>query len=424
MNKPKKSTLVRMNIRNLDKIRDIYRKIYIYGMYTREDFIKSGSVSSPESYDKIIKQFRDLYFYNVDDCEKAIEADTENSGKHKRYKFRRNYFESPGEQLVAVYGLYAVSDASVDEIIRCLCAAHSSQAGITVSGLSLTCPVKDESAPSPESRIRRRLDKLCEYGYLTKHGKYYQMKDALAELSDNELISLFYYASFCSGIGYPRVAAFFLRESIRRHIMMRGLNEPPEAFLFRDSTCAGILDEQVVMTLLDCCLRDSVISAKIKGVSHTLKPLKLRIDTKYGRWYLIALSESTPMIIRVSNITDINELEEKFDRVKAEKIADEKLKFCLLSNPATNRPVTIRAELRFPNRYTREQFEREMLIGEITKGESNEFYTAKVTDTSELKPFLRSYAGYLRILPSEEHTLREEILSEYEEMLKNYESVQ
>ena len=205
---------------------------------------------------------------------------------------------------------------------------------------------------------------------------------------------------------------------------MRGLKEPPEAFLFRDSTCAGILDEQVVMTLLDCCLCSSIISAKIKGVSHTLKPLKLRIDTKYGRWYLIALSESTPLIIRVSNITDVNELEEKFDRVKAEEIACDKLKYCLLSNPETVSPVTISAELRFPNRYTREQFEREMLIGEITKGESNEFYTAKVTDTSELKPFLRSYAGYLRILPSEEHTLREEILSEYEEMLKNYESVQ
>ena len=153
-------------------------------MYTREDFIKSGSVSSPENYDKIIRQLRDLYFYNVDDCEKAVEADTESSGKHKRYKFRRNYFESPGEQLVAVYGLYAVSEASVDEIIRCLCAAGSSQTGITVSGLSLTCPVNDESAPSPESRIRRRLDKLCEYGYLTKRGKYYKMKDMLAELSD------------------------------------------------------------------------------------------------------------------------------------------------------------------------------------------------------------------------------------------------
>ena len=424
MNKPRKSTFVRMNIRSLDKIRDIYRKIYIYGMYTRKDFIKSGSVSSPENYDKIIRQLRDLYFYNVDDCEKAVETDTESSGKHKRYKFRRNYFESPGEQLVAVYGLYAVSEASVDEIIRCLCAAGSSRTGITVSGLSLTCPVNDESAPSPEPRIRRRLDKLCEYDYLTKRGKYYKMKDTLAELSDNELISLFYYASFCSGIGYPRVAAFFLRESIRRHIMSRGLKEPPEAFLFRDSTCAGILDEQIVMTLLECCLHNSVISVKIKGVSHMLKPLKLRIDTKYGRWYLIALSESNTMLIRVSNITDIKELEEKFDREKAEEIACAKLKYCLLSNPETVLPVTIRAELKFPNRYTREQFEREMLIGEINKIESDEFYTAIVTDTSELKPFLRSYAGYLRILPSEEHTLREEIMSEYEEMLKNYESVQ
>ena len=65
-----------------------------------------------------------------------------------------------------------------------------------------------------------------------------------------------------------------------------------------------------------------------------------------------------------------------------------------------------------------------MLIGEINKIGSDEFYTAIVTDTGELKPFLRSYAGYLRVLPSEEHTLREELLSEYEEMLKNYESVQ
>lgn len=426
-----------MNLHDLDRIRRVYSRIFTYGIDTREDFINNETVSSPETYDKIIRLLRDLYYYDVDDCPKVIEADTDESGKYKRYKFKRDYFTDSGDLLSAAYGLSSISDRNIYDIIRCL-SDISCKGSDTVSNISKTfdCDDKycDESKDDGDNkpRIRRRLDNLREYGYMAKKSKSYHINDRLSKITDDDLIMLYYLASFFSGAGYPRVAAVFLRKTLLRYINFRGLNAPTDAFLFRDSICANIFDEQVVYILMECCSEHRRISAEINAKSFKLDPVYLKIDTKLGRWYLFALTDdNSPLIVRVSNMMKIKELPETFDYDKAETVINEKLKYCYISNPyatvsGTKLPVTVEAELRFDNKhiYMREQFEREILVGKIDVRDESEIYHAEIADVNELKPFLRSYAGYIKVLPSEEHNLDKELLNEYEEMLKNYESVQ
>lgn len=48
----------------------------------------------------------------------------------------------------------------------------------------------------------------------------------------------------------------------------------------------------------------------------------------------------------------------------------------------------------------------------------------KLNDPVEIKPFLRCYGAFLRIVPSEQHNLGEELREEYERMLEQYGSLQ
>lgn len=66
------------------------------------------------------------------------------------------------------------------------------------------------------------------------------------------------------------------------------------------------------------------------------------------------------------------------------------------------------------------QFEREMLIGYIEKRGETEYYCADVSDINDIKPFLRSYGAYVKVLPGEQHALNDDLKNEYERMLSQY----
>ena len=44
-----------------------------------------------------------------------------------------------------------------------------------------------------------------------------------------------------------------------------------------------------------------------------------------------------------------------------------------------------------------------MLLGQIIQRDGVEIYQAQVNDPTELIPFLRSYGGFIRILPGQHH---------------------
>lgn len=410
----------RKNIRNFDCIRGVIEKMYTYGFYTREEFIQKGIVGSPRAYDDIVRQLRDLYCMEIDDDATALKEDTEGRGRYKCYKFNRDYFESAGEQLSAAYGLFAISDSAIADTIRCMSLAASPN-GTSVSDVARISV--DEEGTDHTPTISRRMSDLRNAGYIKTEKRENHLNNILKGLSDERLIGLYYLSSFFAGAGYPRVAAVFLRDALRRHIAFKQLPQPTEAFLFRDNACGNVFDEPIVYELLLSCKNHTEVEVTLHKVRRTLKPVYLKIDTKLGRWYLFAVCDDKPMVSRVSNISKVMTLPNVFDYEQALSLIEESFQKNYISSNTVSMPVHIEAELCFDNPAMRVQFEREMLIGSIECRDEADFYCADVNDPTEVKPFLRSYGAYLKILPSESHSLDLGLRQEYERMLNNYGTV-
>ena len=131
-------------------------------------------------------------------------------------------------------------------------------------------------------------------------------------------------------------------------------------------------------------------------------PVALRIDTRLGRWYLLAMEEA-PVIYRVSLIQSIKPgtvtAETDWRAAKATVLRAFAHAGCSGAVPAEG-PVLVEAELRFQNvPGMRVQFARELRIGSIIVRDGKEYYQAEINDPLELMPLLRSFSPWLRILP-------------------------
>lgn len=411
----------RKDIRDFSQIRTILEHIYQYGFYTREDFIREELVGSPRVYDNIVRQLRDLYF--LDEGPSVLEE--AKRGKYKYYRFKRDYFGEAGERLTAPFGLFSIKDSAIEKLLYCLSLSASGK-GVDIAEAVAAC--WDENDEKYDGRdysptIRRRLHSLSEAGYAVKREKRYWLNDVLQTLSDNELVQLYYLASFYAGAGFPRVTAAFLQRSLRRQMIFRGLPEPAQAFLFRDNTYGNIFDEEVVYQLLQCCKNHTEAELALPHQDETVnvKPVALRIDTRLGRWYLLAAQDAGP-VRKVSNIQKVQGSDSAFPYDQAAEELKTALKHNYISGKMCDAPILVEAELCFGNSPLRRQFEREILMGRIEERDGREYYVVELNDPYEMKPFLRCYGAFLRILPSGQHQLDVELREEYERMLEHYES--
>lgn len=410
----------RKNIRDFECLRSVMQRMYTYGFYTREDFIQKGVVGSPKAYDNIVRQLRDLYCADIDESS-VLKEDTQGRGRYKCYKFNRSYFESAGDKLAAAYGLFAISEGGIVDILRCL-SLSSTKKGTTVSDVAKDST--DVEGADRTATISRRMSDLRSYGYIHGEKRINRLNDILKNIPNEQLVRLYYLSSFYAGAGYPRIPAVFIRNAIKRQIAYRDLPRPTDAFLFRDNACGNVFDEPVVYQLLLCCMNQNQVEARLHKVKKILKPVYLKIDTKLGRWYLFAMCDDSPTVIRVSNISKVKALKEKFDYIQALSAIDGCFKNSYVSGEKAAAPTRVEAELNFTESAMRTQFEREILIGSIEHRGEKEVYCADVNDPKEVKPFLRSYGAYLNILPGEGHSLDTDIQNEYERMLGNYGTVQ
>ena len=80
------------------------------------------------------------------------------------------------------------------------------------------------------------------------------------------------------------------------------------------------------------------------------------------------------------------------------------------------------AELLFrEDSYQYHAFLRENLLGSVVhRPDGTLLYRAFVNDVGEIRQFLRSFGGWVRVLPSPDHQLDRELTEEYERMLTQY----
>ena len=436
----------RKNIRSLDALRGVLERIYLYGFYSRDDFLREKLVSSARFYDDVIRQLRDLYFLDEIGTGSGSGAnapvmEVASSGKFRRYRFRRDYFSGQQRNLRAVYGLYSIRPSEISILIYCLSLA-SSEKGTTVSEVVRAYELNhgedgsggtaqneiDRHISDRTSSVSRRFSQLQMDGYilpLGKSNKRFSDRYHLSSLSDRELLQLYSLAKFFGGAGFPRVSASFLADALLRMLRFRGLEEPPETFLFRGGAAGNTLDEQIVTQLIQYCRGGQNVRVTMKNdTAFEISPVFLRPDTRFGRWYLLCLRDRQPLMLRLSRIASVQKLNSGFDRQEAETHIRKAFGRSHVSGRLAEEPVRVEAQLFFDEPQIRRQFEREILFGQIEQRDGGEFYCAEVNDALELLPLLRAYGPWLRVLPGEGHDLPQRLRGEYERMLAHYGTVQ
>ncbi len=419
------------NIRDYNKTRKVLENIYVYGCLSRDDF-KNKNVSN-SSYDKEIARLIEIF--GVDEIDYVIR------NKKKYYYFRRDYFSSVENYLINSYTIKSHTENEMFIIIMLLCLLVDKKGINTIAEATKFIEANtDENSEiiSKRSTTKRKIEEFIEEGYVrinkckkdnNNKGKKYELnKCILDDLDREEILDLYMFISFMSKTTYPRGAGVFLENKIKTFCNRKLIKLPKNMFLIRHNNNRNILDEEFVYILLDLCRshKKAIIKYKEMDKGEVKKeafcPIKLVVDQKLGRWYLKTTNETCVRFIKVRNIIEITE-GEYFDYDKEFKRAEDTFGNSLISYRILDHsPYNIKVQLLFKNQGLKQQFIREMIVGEIYSENNIEIYEAKINDPVELIPWLRSFGENIKILENQ-CGLDKYLKKSYLEMLKNYESI-
>lgn len=396
-------------VREYNRIRRYMEHIYLYGFFSREDFERAG-IGSGADYDYGTALLRAMY------PELDSTAIWDDGKKHLRFARR---YEHSGENRLANSYLFHSIDVEC-ELLDYLCIllfAGKSPKSMEeiccgrqlISGELPAVDTLDEGGTNKYSTTRRRFLELVEQGYLTKERrKFLISENPLTKLSVAELIDLYSYADFASGVTYPQVAGSFLCRSIRRELRSRCIEQKhlKEICLFRRNSNRGVFDEEFVYELLEAIREKRAVQITIGKRALRFIPIALRVDVHYGRWYLLTYGKDHPQICRVSRMQSVKVLEklqdEEWHAFQEQVLSLYRHTGCSGTYPPDGEPVLVEAKLQFgDNRGMYYQFLREMCMGQIAEKDEQMIYQAEVNDPFELLPFLRKYSPWLDVLPGQ-----------------------
>lgn len=440
-------------IKHYNIIRDILRDCFLYGCFSRDGLESKRNVSSRKiSYEmRRIQQYVEEEYIKVD-----------KDGRYKLLNLTYDFMRHSDNFLVSTY--MTKSFTRTDLLIYFLillyiqsqkrqCSLSEIEDGLAEGGYLSFDRISSKT-------IERKLSEMCtSFGILScetvKRKKFYSITpDILKTLDDNELRELFVAVGLFKNIIFPVVAGYFCEQTLKDYMYFeRNISENNNHyFSYRNVHFHPVIEEQVLWEILKAMHEEHKIkiiyhlphknqekSSKTQGYaangdckrqcSKTLAPYKIRYDVRYGRFYLVSFDGSKNCIVsRLDRIESVEILEDTFRRKDYDELYDKQMRYSWSSMLLKQRkePEKVKLEVIIDEEtegYIIEKILNESPNGTVEKIEDGRYHvTIEVNDSGELIPWIRGYAGYVRVLESKE--LAEKIFSDWKEMLSSYGVVQ
>ena len=434
-------------IKHYNIIRDILRDCFLYGCYSRDGLESKRKVSSR----KVSYEMRRIQQYVE---EKYIRVDKD--GRFKLLNLTYDFMRHSDNFLVSTYMTKSFTRTDLITYFFILLYIQSQNRPCSLSeiedGLAQGGHLSFDRISS--KTIERKLAEMrTSFGVLTcktvKRTKYYSIApDILKTLDNNELRELFTAVGLFKNIVFPVVAGYFCEQTLRDYMRFEknidGIDN--HYFNYRHVQFHPAIEEQVLWEILKAIherhkikifyhspknsdfQRKDTNNACEQHSSKALIPYKIRYDVRHGRFYLVSFNSNKNCIIsRLDRIGNVEVLEDTFQREDYDELYDQQMR-CSWSSLVLKRkePEKVKLEVVIDEEtegYIIEKILYEAPNGVLDKIEDGRYHiTIEVNDSGELIPWIRGYAGYMRVLESKE--LSEMILNDWKEMLLSYGVVQ
>lgn len=420
-------------IKHYDMIRSILRDVFLYGCFSKSDLENKNNNSSRKiSYEmRRIRQYIESDFIRVD-----------KDGKNKLLNLSYDNITNTRNFLVDTYLSKSFTKSDIALYYYLLLVLNYINKPMTFSEIEDTL-IKEGLIDYDEissKTIERKLNEMCnsmEIINFRKRGRakeYFIAEDILKELTNEEVLKLFYIADLYKNIIYPNISGYYFYDTLKDYMEFeRNVDfKENDIFQYEYLHFHPVIEEELVLKIMRAIENKNEIILKSSSKARTykkydnepLKPIKLRYDIECGRFYVIGFCRGRCMAARLDRKEDVKILKTTFDYdeyFEKYKKSMEK-SFSSVPNNNNNPYFNIILELRLNNeneKYLVEKIKGELGECTIEAIDENKYIIEKeVNDGWEMIPWIRKYGGNLRVI--EPSKLRKKLQEDWEAMLSNY----
>lgn len=464
-------------ISKYDMIRNMLRDIYIYGCFSKEDFLEMGI--GKRNFDNYKSR---IWSYLPDGF-----IDKKIVNKKDILYCKYNMFDKVNNYLAETYRYcsYRKDDIKIEfNIIKILAEGEDKDINFLSEELS-----KVIGKISPR-KIRRRLAELKETGYVDiVNGKYknkYKLKEnILDKFNKNELLSIYRMLELYGNISVMEMPYYFAKEKVKRYLEIEDnnsyKNSEESIFLYKHNHVFNLIDNETLYKILNAIEMEKIITFKIdfrnnkmffeddnfneskneddkekrneidgnlfheksidkeEYIEQTVIPIKIIHECTYGRQYLVgySLKDEKIFIFRLDRITELNMLEkDKEDDILGNNNKNEILNIarkeaekendCWCTAGITNDLTKVKIEFSFDEKYEGyilKRLNNECKIGKLEKiSEGQYIYEVEVRSANEMIPWIRSFGERAKVIEGGAGNIDYEIKKDWNNILEKYES--
>ncbi|WPX10166.1 helix-turn-helix transcriptional regulator [Anaerocellum danielii] len=426
-------------INDFNKLRNFSRIVYLYGCYSRED-AKSFNIAK-RTFDDQLRRMRiflgeDKYLLSEREGKKSLPCIVEDFFRDVENPLVNIYFSKTSTALQTT--LFFLT-------LQILNAKRDKKASVTqiLDEISqvLECDVADADLESSLKRILKQMQQLNIIKYLKDQKVYYLcslVKDVFKNFSIDEIKDIYISVLFFINSHVPSVPGWYLKESLEKYLLELGEKEFIEnassVFWFTYVPHHYILEEELVWKFLEAASNNKKIKVwyytrkNKKKIELVCVPVRIVYDVKLGRWYFLVAREEEVLALPAWRIEKIEILFESFNPQEILPLSNLIEKCFFVSVPKRKKgfeKITIRFKNPgdSPYNFVLARVKRELKNARINKVDEETFEVEyELSNIKEFKGWLRSFGERALVLGTTEASkkLREEMINEWKEILKNY----
>ncbi len=418
-------------IRDYENIRHILRDIFIFGCFTRDDFIDMGI--SGRKYDneqRRINAYLPEKFINKRRVNKKVLLYcTYNMADSSEIYLAETYRNKSFTMLDVMSYFFVLQILSRNE-------------DMTLAEILQFMPNNNDEVVFTKDNLRAKLEELHENGLIETHKegrsvKYRLCSDIWADFEDEELLDIYLYLDFLKNVSPLEMPYYFLQRKLKLYLAAERLLDIDDVdeFQFKHNHLFNSLDNDVLLEILKAIYQKRLLRIKREGRDGVIEfvtiPVKVIHDSTYGRQYFICYNEvqERVSVIRIDKIIDAfveGELSQKQVSISKGRCNSEK--DCWCTSGVDNELSVITIEFSFDENkeeYILNRIDREGHGGSVEKiAEGLYQYKVLLRDPNEMIPWIRSFGERAKVISSNKAGIEEKIAADWEKAVKKYEAIQ